>query len=211
MKLSELLQIQPGVTAIIGSGGKTSLLYRLADELCGRVILTTSTHIYPSDTYKNFPNPTPEQLRDDWARVCLVGKPTGEGKWGPCDLSFAQLAALANYVLVEADGSRNLPLKAHAGWEPVIPSESNQTICVVGASGFNGPLDRVVHRPELWREPDTSPESAATMLNRENLADRIYVNQCETAETLSLAARLARRVSCPVVAGSLWNYEFTTL
>ena len=33
MELWELLGIRPGLTAVIGSGGKTSLVCRLADEL----------------------------------------------------------------------------------------------------------------------------------------------------------------------------------
>ena len=35
------LGIEPGLCAIIGSGGKTSLLLRLAEELPGRVIVCT--------------------------------------------------------------------------------------------------------------------------------------------------------------------------
>lgn len=43
---AEALNIRPGITAVIGSGGKTSLLYRLAEELrTHRVLLATSTHI----------------------------------------------------------------------------------------------------------------------------------------------------------------------
>ncbi len=34
--LSELLGVGPGLTAIIGGGGKTSLLYALAEELNAR-------------------------------------------------------------------------------------------------------------------------------------------------------------------------------
>ena len=33
MELWELLGIRPGLTAVIGSGGKTSLLYELTEEL----------------------------------------------------------------------------------------------------------------------------------------------------------------------------------
>ena len=44
MELAPLLGIQKGVTAIIGSGGKTTLLRTLASELPGRVLLCTSTH-----------------------------------------------------------------------------------------------------------------------------------------------------------------------
>ena len=39
MDFSKLLEVYPGVTAVIGSGGKTSLLRRLAAELPGTVLL----------------------------------------------------------------------------------------------------------------------------------------------------------------------------
>ena len=47
MELWELLGIRPGLTAVIGSGGKTSLLRVLAQELShrGTVLLATTTHI----------------------------------------------------------------------------------------------------------------------------------------------------------------------
>ena len=45
MDFPKLLGLRPGGTAVIGSGGKTTLLRILAEELSGTVILTTSTHI----------------------------------------------------------------------------------------------------------------------------------------------------------------------
>ena len=45
MKICEQLH-DKGVTAVIGSGGKATLLRILAEELSGTVILTTSTHIF---------------------------------------------------------------------------------------------------------------------------------------------------------------------
>ena len=46
MLFSEVLEIRPGLTAVMGSGGKTSLVCRLADELsAARVIIATSTHM----------------------------------------------------------------------------------------------------------------------------------------------------------------------
>ena len=49
MTLSQLLDIRPGVTAVIGGGGKTSLLRALGRELSRqhRVVLCTTTKIYP--------------------------------------------------------------------------------------------------------------------------------------------------------------------
>ena len=48
-KLYALLGVEKGVTAVIGSGGKTGLLAKLCQELPGTVILCTSTRIYPFD------------------------------------------------------------------------------------------------------------------------------------------------------------------
>lgn len=48
MDIASLLNIRPGVTAIIGGGGKTTLLYTLGEELSkvGTVILITTTYIF---------------------------------------------------------------------------------------------------------------------------------------------------------------------
>ena len=52
-KISEALQIGRGVTALIGGGGKTTLMYALAEELKarGNVVICTSTAILPPDAY----------------------------------------------------------------------------------------------------------------------------------------------------------------
>ena len=47
LPLHEFLKIRKGVTAVIGSGGKTSLLSVLAKELPGKVILCTTSFFYP--------------------------------------------------------------------------------------------------------------------------------------------------------------------
>ena len=53
--LAEALGIKKGVNAIIGSGGKSSLLKSLSLELSqkGSVLLTTSTHILPFSHCEN--------------------------------------------------------------------------------------------------------------------------------------------------------------
>ena len=48
--LASALKIEPGITAIIGSGGKSTLLRALGLELMragGRVLLCTTTHMFP--------------------------------------------------------------------------------------------------------------------------------------------------------------------
>ena len=44
MELWELLGIRPGLTAVIGSGGKTSLLRVLAQELSHRGLVSLRRH-----------------------------------------------------------------------------------------------------------------------------------------------------------------------
>ena len=47
MTLSQLLDIRPGVTAVIGGGGKTTLLRTLGEELAGQhpVLPVSYTHL----------------------------------------------------------------------------------------------------------------------------------------------------------------------
>ncbi|MCI6785078.1 MAG: putative selenium-dependent hydroxylase accessory protein YqeC, partial [Clostridiales bacterium] len=126
MQIAPLLNIGRGVTALIGGGGKTTLLYTLTEELRkkGTVLLCTSTHIMRPTQYEVLERASEAEISaalSAHGAVC-VGEPSAEGKLGPPSLSFDALARLADYVLVEADGSRRLPLKAHAPHEPVIPA-----------------------------------------------------------------------------------------
>lgn len=197
---SEALAIRPGVTAIIGSGGKTSLLYRLADELKdgGSVLVTTSTHILP-------PEHLPVRTRTGRVRgVCCVGTPCGIKLKAP-EQSFEELAGLADFVLVEADGSAHLPIKAHASYEPPIPSNANNRILVVGVSGLNRPVGEAAHRAERFRALSgselASPEAVAAVIRAEALCDRVVLNQAETNP--DAARRLAALLPYPVLLTTL--------
>ena len=121
-----------------------------------------------------------------------------------------RLAALAEYVIVEADGSAGRPVKAHAPHEPVVPALANQTVMVVGASGFGRPVSEAAHRPERYARlagvsPDepVSPETEAAVLAAEGRHGRVYINQADTPERLSAARNLQKMLSCPVAVGAL--------
>lgn len=199
------LHIAPGVTAIIGSGGKTTLMYRLAKELSsqGSVIVTTSTHIFPPE-HLPFATETGKV-----SGVLCVGTPCENGKVAAPTQSFSQLENLADFVLVEADGSKRLPLKAHDVHEPVIPLNAGQVICVVGASGLNLPVGEVVHRPEIFTALTGSkiatPRAVATALKQEGFCTRVLINQAETNR--EAAQELANALDCPVVLASLKEGE----
>lgn len=214
MKLAPLLKIEKGVTAIIGSGGKTTLLRTLSGELPGRVLLCTSTHFQGYADLPTVLDPTAADLRKALAAhpiVCAAGRsPTG--KLVDCGLPYETLADLADFVLVEADGSRRRPLKAHALHEPVIPPCTRQVICVVGLSGLHRPVSEVVHRPELFcplvgctPEDEATPERVARALVQEHLADTYFLNQAESGSVLQNAKIIVSHLKpqgFSVVAGS---------
>ena len=120
---SQIFGLKPGVVSVIGSGGKTTLLSTLARELPGPVILCTTTHIFPFSEYPLISGEDAGALNAALARsrvVCL-GQPGKDGKLTAPALSFSLLLELASWVLVEADGSKRLPLKAHAPQRAATP------------------------------------------------------------------------------------------
>ncbi|HIY50787.1 MAG TPA: putative selenium-dependent hydroxylase accessory protein YqeC [Candidatus Olsenella avicola] len=211
MGLVEALGVGPGVTSVIGSGGKTSLLAALARELPGTVVLTTTTHIMPFEGVPLVTSADADDVRAALAGsrvVCVGAQGEKNGKLAAPSLGIDALAALADHVLVEADGAHRLPLKAHAPWEPVIPACSARTVLVLGASGLGRPVRDVVHRPDVFCElagcaPDdpVTPELVARAANAEALADVALVNQADACP--ETARELSVLLAVPTFAGSL--------
>ena len=126
-----------------------------------------------------------------------------------------ELAQRFDYVLAEADGSKRLPLKAHAPWEPVVPAGTANVIWLVGASGLGKPINEAVHRPELFCErcgceltDIATPERVAQVLNSEMQAlglstARVMLNQVDTLSDPTMADRFEAALGRPVVASNL--------
>ena len=162
--------------ALVGGGGKTTAMFRLAREAVdrgGRVITTTTTRIFGAQIALAPAHvPAAGLTRDRVAaalaahRHVLVIGPTeaGSGKAEGIALDLFRLlrawfpdACLLN----EADGSRMRPFKAPAGYEPVIPADTTLVVPVVGADVLGAPLDAEhVHRPELVSALSGAPMGA---------------------------------------------------
>ena len=217
------MRIQRGVTAIIGGGGKSTLLHALADELSkhARVIVATSTKMYVPDWCPVLLSAEPGDVESALATsplVCVgsIHEPTG--KLDAPRVAFSDLADIADYVLVEADGAKRLPLKAHAEHEPVIPTCTNRVVYVVGIDGVGVPISQACHRPELYAQlastsvdETVTPEMVATVLEAESLHDVVLINKVETESDWQKAENIAALVKTPVIAGSLWRNEFRCL
>lgn len=216
MTFSQALQIRPGITAVIGSGGKSTLLEVLARELGrqGTVVLCTTTRMYPARNCFTLYDPDEETLGEALKafRVICVGRAEREGKLSAPGLPMDILCHLADFVLVEADGAKRLPLKAHAPYEPVIPHETGQTICVVGLSGLGKTVRQAAHRPERYAklarialEDPVPPQAAARVLRAEGLGDRVLLNQADDEHFQALGRTLQAELTVPTVIGSLWK------
>jgi molybdenum cofactor cytidylyltransferase len=164
--LAEALGVTTGdVVALVGGGGKTTAMFRLAREIVERgepVLTTSTTHIF-ADQVALAPasvratEATRERVLaalDAHRHVLVIGdtdSTTDRAAGVSADL-FARLRTWCPRVclLNEADGSRRRPFKAPARHEPAIPPETSLVLPVVGADVFGAPLDAEhVHRPEL--------------------------------------------------------------
>ncbi len=154
-KFIDEFDLPKGVTSLVGGGGKTTLMLRLARELFydgARVIVSTTTHIFPPDEIMTLTHATAEEAADALAkeRLICLGTPTEQGKLSAPDLTVEQMLELAEYVLIEADGAKHLPLKAPAEHEPVLPQETQLVVAVAGLSGIGKQIAETVFRPERY-------------------------------------------------------------
>ncbi len=210
-KLCDFFHIEHGITALIGGGGKTSTMYALAEELCekGSVIVCTSTHILRPLQYPYLPWLV-EKLQP--GEVISTGAIDGQ-KLSMPEQAFAELMRYADYVLVEADGSRQLPLKAHAPHEPVIPTEAYTVLVVIGIDGLGKPIKDVAHRTKLYAEichasvdDIVTNEMIRTVVSTYPRCDGIIINKAEDAERIAKAETLGKLFSVPV-AITAWQTE----
>jgi molybdenum cofactor cytidylyltransferase len=210
--------------AIVGAGGKTSLLFRLAHALPGPVVVSNSAHLaveqgrYAGRVITvNGPKDLPASAAAFEPGVTLFTGPAderGRTRGLPEDL-LAALDTLAGErpLLIEADGARGQPLKAPAPWEPPIPSIAGQVAVVAGLSGLGRPLEQAwVYRPDDFAalaglQPGETIDvpHLARVLNHpvgglKNVparAQRIAVlNQADTAP-----AEQAEELACRLLAG----------
>ncbi len=178
---------QTRVIALVGAGGKTSLMYALASEILaqhGTVITTTTTKIFPPALNQS---PHVFLLEDDPGlqslpeRLSRLGHVTigraiipPHGKLdGILDTTIAKLMDMADKIIVEADGAAGRSIKAPEDWEPVIPSFANLVIPVVGLDCVGKPaledrvfrIEKFLALTKLRRGRNISPESVARLLS----------------------------------------------
>ena len=185
MKLKEALRIgHKEVICLVGGGGKTTLMFRLARELAADnpcVITTTTTRIME-------PSPAETEVlilekRED-VLISRVAAETAtrrhitvarekdafgklEGITPDTAVSLAELNGVS-HLIIEADGAARRPLKAPKDYEPVIPPNTTLVIAVVGIDALGGALEegnvfRSALAADLLQVPLGTPVSAKLM------------------------------------------------
>jgi molybdenum cofactor cytidylyltransferase len=164
------------VVALVGGGGKTTAMFRLAREMVergGRAITTTTTRIFAAQialapAHVSAATATRERVSaalDAYQHVLVIGD-TDPGTGKAEGVSLELFTRLREWfpdacLLNEADGSRMRPFKAPAEHEPVIPAETTLVVPVVGADVLHTSLDAEhVHRPGLVAALSGVPEGA---------------------------------------------------
>lgn len=158
-----------GVVSLVGAGGKTSLMFRLAHEISETgdpVLTTTTTKIFipepvqsscliVSDSVETIVNKAKDLLKNNILHItAAAGHLENENKLiglQPKAIDALSKANLFRWIIVEADGAAGKPLKAPANYEPVLPESTKWVIGIVGLNGIGKPMTgEWVHRPELF-------------------------------------------------------------
>lgn len=153
------------VISLVGAGGKTTLMFRLAKELVlsgKRVVTTTTTKIFePSlkETNFLFIDPEEEKIKDfvrthlDQYRHITVAQGRIEPKklTGISPNLVEELWRLpgVDTIIIEADGAAGRTIKAPREWEPVIPPRTTLVVAISGVDGIEMELNEGnVFQPE---------------------------------------------------------------
>ncbi len=165
-QLSAFLNIKPGqCVSIMGAGGKSTLMNRLADEsiVLGRTVVLTSTTNYHrpkslqseqillTRDMQNWPENLAELARR-WNRLLVLHYDLGDDMVKGIDVAAVQKIheqVPHAVVIVKTDGARKRWFKAPNQSEPVVPPWSQLCITVVNVKILGQPLaSDLVHRPE---------------------------------------------------------------
>ena len=132
------------VITVVGAGGKTSTIFELGNELSNlnkKTIITTTTHMgFDKDFILIEKDSDIKKIENILKKFPLikVGKKESEYKVKSLDFDLLKkIILLGDFILIEGDGSKNLPLKAPKDNEPVIIEETNLVIGIMGFDSIN--------------------------------------------------------------------------
>ncbi len=140
------------VISLVGAGGKTTLMFRLARELVlrgKRVVTTTTTKILEPSREESpclFVDSENERIKkfigeqlSYYRHITIAQERLESGKLKGFSSAFVtELSGSEQieYLIVEADGAAGHPVKAPREGEPVIPSNTTLVVALAGVDGM---------------------------------------------------------------------------
>ncbi len=164
--LTKALGIKPReVISLVGAGGKTTLMFRLAEEFLlrgKRVVTTTTTKILEpvrGETKSLFIDPDEEKIKDfvlrhldQYRHITIARERLGSGKLkGVSPELVNEVRGLhgIDAIIIEADGAAGRPVKVPRENEPVIPASTSLVVAILGIDGLERELNEEnVFQPE---------------------------------------------------------------
>lgn len=152
---AEALQLgRRSLVALVGGGGKTTLLFALGHQLPARTLLTTTTRMGRDRTggFECLVGPTDDELAAAFERhrAVLAWQVADDRKalgFGPAQVDRWFATDTADHIIVEADGARRRPFTAPAPWEPPIPAAATHVVACIGADALGYVIADRLHRP----------------------------------------------------------------
>ncbi len=145
------------VVSLVGAGGKTTLMFRLAKELLlagKKVVTATTTKIMEPSSEETpclFVQSDEEKLKqlalqhiDQFRHITLARERIESIKLkgiSPDLVSLLWNSPEIDMMIIEADGAAGRPVKAPREWEPVIPSHTTLVIGLLGVDGVGKELN----------------------------------------------------------------------
>ena len=178
------------VITVVGAGGKTSTIFELGNELSNlnkKTIITTTTHMKLDKDFllidEDF---NIENLKKILQKNNLIkiGKKESDYKVKSLDEdTLKRCIDISDFLLIEGDGSKRLPLKAPKDNEPVIIQETDLVIGLIGFDSLDKKIEETCHRPEL-----------VSKLLHKNIKENI--NIFDLVETIKNKNGLKKNVNC---------------
>ena len=144
---------KPFVISVIGAGGKTTCIERIAEEVRRQgktAAVVTTTHMWIPEKYsavgKSWEEAVKQLKEEGMVYYGLAAEAEGKMVF-PGQEGYQAVCSAADVVLVEADGAKEKPIK-FPDWsrEPVIPENTDKIILVFGLSALGRPPGEVCHR-----------------------------------------------------------------
>ncbi|MDQ0149426.1 selenium cofactor biosynthesis protein YqeC [Eubacterium multiforme] len=212
--LSELIDLEEkDIISVVGSGGKTTFIYTLAEEIrTSKVMVSTTTKMfYPNkDEVDRFCLLNEEENIKIHNGITFIGEESHEKNKVGCSIDkIKRYSKYFDYVLLEGDGSKRKPLKGWNEKEPVIIEDTTKTIGIIPINLIGDKISESnIHRIDIFKglckkeigDEITVDVLAKIICNEKGLFKNskgekiLFLNKIENSKDLEMAWRLLEKL-----------------